>query len=181
MAEIDWVRRFCLALAGATEQVQWGADLVFKVGGKMFAVMPLEPGGPGREDWPWLSLKCTPEEFAELTERPGVRPAAYLARAKWISLESEQTLGRAEAERLLRKSYELVVAKLPKRLREKIAKGGSAKASNRKKKRKRWRANRTAETRARGRNQRGAKSRSELKLRPPERHGERGSFGHVTG
>jgi predicted DNA-binding protein (MmcQ/YjbR family) len=54
MANIEWVRKFCLALAGATEQIQWGDDLVFKAGGKMFAVMPFEPGGPGREDWPWL-------------------------------------------------------------------------------------------------------------------------------
>ena len=90
VASDDWVREYCLALAGATEQVQWGDDLVFKAGGKMFAVMPLEPtyaarrsggqaGGklnPKHVDWPWLSFKTTPEEFAELTERPGVRPAA---------------------------------------------------------------------------------------------------------
>ena len=130
MAEIEWVREYCLGMAGATEQVQWGDDLVFKVGGKMFAVMPLEPSGPAtagrhaRQEWPWLTLKCAPEEFAEMTERPGVRPAAYLARAKWISLESEDALPRAEVERLLRTSYELVVAKLPKRVQEKISKGG---------------------------------------------------------
>ena len=130
MAEIEWVREYCLGMPGATEQMQWGDDLVFKVGGKMFAVMPLEPGGPAtagrheRQEWPWLTLKCAPEEFAEMTERPGVRPAAYLARAKWISLEREDALPREEVERLLRKSYELVVAKLPKRVQEKISKGG---------------------------------------------------------
>ena len=127
-------------MPGATEQVQWGDDLVFKVGGKMFAVMPLEPGGPatagrpGREDWPWLSLKCSPEEFAELTERPGVRPAAYLARAKWISIESEDALAREEVERLLRKSYELVVAKLPKRTQAQIGDGKARKATAKRKK-----------------------------------------------
>lgn len=130
MAEIEWVRKYCLGMPGATEQMQWGDDLVFKVGGKMFAVMPLEPGGHAsagrheRQEWPWLSLKATPEEFSEMTERPGVRPAAYLARAKWISLESEEALAREEVERLLRKSYELVVEKLPKRVQEKISKGG---------------------------------------------------------
>ena len=129
MANIEWVRKYCLALAGATEQIQWGDDLIFKVAGKMFAGMPLEPGGaaapskPERANWPWLSFKTTPEEFAELTERPGVRPAAYLARAQWVSLESEEALERAEVERLLRKSYELVVARLPKKLQEKIASG----------------------------------------------------------
>ena len=43
MLDIDWLRKICLALPGATEQIQWGNDLLFKVGGKMFAVAPLEP------------------------------------------------------------------------------------------------------------------------------------------
>lgn len=136
MANVEWVRKYCLAMAGATEQVQWEYDLVFKVGGKMFAVMPLEPGRTRHEEWPWISFKATPEEFAELTERPGVRPAAYLARAKWISLESEEALPREEVERLLRKSYELVVAKLPKKAQERIASGKKARTAKRKKRRK---------------------------------------------
>lgn len=148
MAEIEWVRKYCLGMAGATEQMQWGDDLVLKVGGKMFAVIPLEPafaarrsggqaGGKfvaGREEWPWLSFKTSPEEFAELTERPGVRPAAYLARAKWISIESEDALAREEVERLLRKSYELVVAKLPKRTQAQIGDGKARKATAKRKK-----------------------------------------------
>jgi predicted DNA-binding protein (MmcQ/YjbR family) len=113
---IDWIREYCCSLPGATEQVQWGDDLVFKVGGKMFAVMPLEPGGP------WLSFKCTPEEFADLIERPGVRPAAYLARAHWISVETEGALPRGEVERLVRQSYGLVLSKLPKKTQAKILK-----------------------------------------------------------
>ena len=40
---VDWLRELCLSFPGATEQIQWGYDLVFKVGGKMFAVTPLEP------------------------------------------------------------------------------------------------------------------------------------------
>jgi hypothetical protein len=60
---IDWLRRCAKALPHTTETVQWGSDLVFKVGGKMYAVAALEPGPM------CLSLKCTPEEFAELTQR----------------------------------------------------------------------------------------------------------------
>jgi predicted DNA-binding protein (MmcQ/YjbR family) len=71
----EWVRRYCLSLPRATETLQWGHDLVFKIGGKMFAVMNLEPFPP------WLSFKCSAEDFAELTERPGIIPAPYLARA----------------------------------------------------------------------------------------------------
>jgi predicted DNA-binding protein (MmcQ/YjbR family) len=112
---IDQLRELCLSFPGATEQIQWGDDLLFKVGGKMFAVTPLVPAKI------WISLKANPENFAELTERPGVLPAPYLARAKWISLESSDALPDAEISQLLRESYELVVAKLPRKIRESIA------------------------------------------------------------
>lgn len=75
----------------------------------MFAVMPLEPGALS------LSFKCTPEHFADLTERPDVRPAAYLARAHWISLETENALPRLEVEKLILESYQLVTARLSKK------------------------------------------------------------------
>jgi predicted DNA-binding protein (MmcQ/YjbR family) len=109
---VDWVRRHCLSFRHTTEAVQWGHDLVFKVAGKMYAAMPLEPPFDV-----WLSFKCTPEEFAELTERPGIIPAPYMARAYWIALENEHALPAAEVKRLLRQSYELVLAKLPKKRR----------------------------------------------------------------
>ena len=104
---IDQLRQFCLSLPGTTEQIQWGDNLLFKVGGKMFVVIPLEPARV------WLTLKADPEEFAELTERPGIIPAPYLARAKWISIETRDTLTQSEVSALLRKSYELVFGKLP--------------------------------------------------------------------
>jgi predicted DNA-binding protein (MmcQ/YjbR family) len=111
---IDRLRKLCLSFPGTTEQIQWGDDLLFKVGGRMFAVTRLEPAKV------WLSLKADPEKFAELTERPGVIPAPYLARAKWIALESADALPDAELAQLLRDSYELVRAKLPRKLNESI-------------------------------------------------------------
>jgi predicted DNA-binding protein (MmcQ/YjbR family) len=114
---VEWVRRQCLSFPHATEQVQWEDDLVFKIGGKMFAVTPLEPRGV------YLSFKCSPEEFAELTDLAGIIPAPYLARAQWIALESEDALPAAEVKRLLRKSYDLVFAKLTKKVRTELAKG----------------------------------------------------------
>jgi predicted DNA-binding protein (MmcQ/YjbR family) len=106
--DIEWVRRHCLSFPRATEQVQWGDHLVFKVAGKIFAVLALEPGGH------WLSLKCTPEEFAELAERPGIAQAPYFARSHWVAVESEDTVAPPEIRRLIGRSYELVCAKLPK-------------------------------------------------------------------
>ena len=108
---VEWIRRHCLSFPHATEQVQWGDNLVFKVGGKMFAVTSFEPRDI------YLSLKCTLEEFGELTELPGIIPAPYLARAKWIALENENALPAAQIKRLVRNSYDLVFAKLPKKTR----------------------------------------------------------------
>jgi len=47
MMNIDQLRKLCLSFPGATEQIQWGDDLLFKVGGKMFAVTRLEPPRSG--------------------------------------------------------------------------------------------------------------------------------------
>jgi predicted DNA-binding protein (MmcQ/YjbR family) len=116
---IDQVRKLCLSFPGATEQIQWGSDLLFKVGGKMFAVTTLEPAKV------WLCLKATPESFAELTERQGVIPAPYLARAKWVALETREAVSIPELEQLLRESYEMVRAKLPRKMQDGLAKTGA--------------------------------------------------------
>jgi predicted DNA-binding protein (MmcQ/YjbR family) len=76
MMDVDFVRRCCKSQPHVTEHVQWGNDLVFKVAEKMFAVTPLEPAKT------CLAFKCAPEDFAELTERPGIIPAPYMARAQ---------------------------------------------------------------------------------------------------
>jgi predicted DNA-binding protein (MmcQ/YjbR family) len=123
--DIDWVRQHCLSLAGVTEQVQWEDDLVFKVGGKMFAVLPLEPGER------WLSFKCTPGEFADLIERPGIIPAPYLARAHWVALEHDASLSRAEIARLLSQAHDAVFAKLSKKAHAAILKPKTRKTKSR--------------------------------------------------
>jgi predicted DNA-binding protein (MmcQ/YjbR family) len=114
---IDQIRALCLSFPGATEQIQWGDDLLFKVGGKMFAVAALEPAKV------CLSFKVTPENFAELTERPGIIPAPYLARAKWVALESPEVLAPSEFPKLLKESYELILAKLPRKIQMAIRSG----------------------------------------------------------
>jgi predicted DNA-binding protein (MmcQ/YjbR family) len=109
---IDWIRDLCLSFPHTTEQVQWGDDLVFKVAGKIHAITVLNPAKI------WLCFKVSPEKFAELTERPGVIPAPYLARAKWIALETKDALSPDELSLLLRESYDMVVAKLPRKTRK---------------------------------------------------------------
>jgi predicted DNA-binding protein (MmcQ/YjbR family) len=114
---IEKIRAFCLALPGTTEDLQWGSDLLFRIGRKIYVSACLDPSAPVR-----LSLKCTPEEFAELTEREGIAPAAYVARYHWISLERWDALEPREIERLVRKSYELVLAGLPRKIAAQLAK-----------------------------------------------------------
>ena len=114
---IDWVRGLCLSLPGTTEEEVWENDLTFKVAGKMFAHTVLIPAPV------WLSFKASEESFAELVERQGVIPAPYLARAKWVALETKDALPPDELAQLLRASYEMVVAKLPKVAREALASG----------------------------------------------------------
>jgi len=119
----EWVRELCLSLPGASEHVIWGSDLTFKVAGKMFAHTVLEPAPV------WLSFKTDPERFYELTERPDIIPAPYMARAQWIALETRDALGREELSGLIRRSYDLVVAKLPIKTRKSLAgtpQGGAA-------------------------------------------------------
>jgi predicted DNA-binding protein (MmcQ/YjbR family) len=108
---VDALRRFCLSFPEVKENLQWGDDLCFKVRGKIFAVLNLG-SAPQR-----LSLKCTPEGFAELVEQQGISPAPYVGRYKWVLLEGPDVLPAAELEDLIRQSYELVAAKLPKRRR----------------------------------------------------------------
>jgi predicted DNA-binding protein (MmcQ/YjbR family) len=113
--DIEELRRYCLEFPHTTENIQWGADLCFKVDGKLFAVAPLEVA-PVR-----LSFKCSPENFAELCERPDIIPAPYMARAQWVALKSYISVRDNELRELLAESYRLVWERLPKRRREELA------------------------------------------------------------
>ena len=135
---VDWLRELCLSFPGATEQIQWGSDLLFKVGGKMFAITPLEPAPV------CLSFKASPEQFAELTERPNIIPAPYLARAQWVALETREAVPQSELAALLRDSYEMIAAKLPKKIRESLSgsKPSARKSSQKKSAKKKRRSGR---------------------------------------
>src|SRR5437588_13020532 len=102
--DIETTRAYCLSFPHATENVQWGNDLVFKIAGKMFAVLVLE----GASKY-CLSLKCTEEKFAELIEQDGIDPAPYSARYHCLAFESFDLLIEKELKGLLRNSYDLML------------------------------------------------------------------------
>jgi predicted DNA-binding protein (MmcQ/YjbR family) len=112
---LEKIREYCLSLPHATEEVLWQKDLVFKIGGKMFAVIGLDAGPESQ-----FSFKCTPEEFAELTELNGIIPAPYAARYHWVAVQKPGALKQAEIKRLIKDSYEMVKGKLPKKFRERL-------------------------------------------------------------
>ena len=103
--KVDTIREFCLAFPQATENLQWGDDLCFKIGGKIFAIVSL--------DNPRLCFKCAPEMFAELIEREDIHPAPYVGRYKWVMLDRIDALRWDELRELIRQSYEMVAAKAP--------------------------------------------------------------------
>ncbi len=124
---VDSIRAYCLSFPRATENLQWGDDLCFKIGGKIFVIVGL--------DNPRLCFKCTPEIFAELIEREDIHPAPYVGRYKWVMLDRLDAVRWEELEELIRQSYEMVAAKVPgKKSGKKMA---LSKSAHRKKKAKR--------------------------------------------
>ena len=126
--DAESVRKFCLSLPYVTEDVQWESDLLFRIGNKMFAVVALDAATDHR-----LSFKCTPEVFAELTEREGIVPAPYVARYHWVALQRFDALPERELKELLRSAYQLILEKLPRKSREQLESPAATGRSSRKK------------------------------------------------
>ena len=106
--DLDSIRNYCLSLPHATEDIQWGNDLLFRISGKIFTGMSLDPPHS-------LLFKCTPEKFDELIELDGIIPAPYMARNKWVMLERLDALSDAEIKQLIQISYGMIFAKLTKK------------------------------------------------------------------
>lgn len=111
---IEELRAFCLSLPHATEDVKWGNDLTFCIGKKMFAVTGLETAVQS------ISIKCTPEKFAELVEIDGIIPAHYVARYHWVTVENLDALPKNELKDLIKNSYKMVWEKLPKGVKKNL-------------------------------------------------------------
>jgi len=122
---IDWIRAFCLSLPHATEDVQWEHDLLFRISGKMFCVANMEPQLVPTK----IAFKCTPEQFAELTEMEGIIPAPYMARNHWVAMIDMDALRQPELKELIRNSYQLVLEKLPKKIQAALGPKPAAKAA----------------------------------------------------
>ena len=106
--DIESLRSLCHKLPGVTEDIKWGNDLCFCIADKMFCVAGLQTPTS-------VSFKVKDEEFDEMSSRPGMEPAPYVARYKWVLVTDMNKLTKKQWEHYVRQSYELVKSKLPKK------------------------------------------------------------------
>jgi predicted DNA-binding protein (MmcQ/YjbR family) len=106
---------YCSKLPAATMVVQWEGVQVFKVGGKMFCLIAPADHSVGR-----ISFKSAPEHYDALSRSPGFRPAPYLARAKWVSIDDPASLTDGEMKAYLKRAYAVIAAALPKRKQKEL-------------------------------------------------------------
>ena len=118
---IELLREICRLLPGVEEDIKWEDNLCFLIGGKIFCIANLSGNHSA-------SFKVTEEEFEELADRPGLCPAPYLAKNKWIMAERPDAITRKEWERYLAQSYNLITSKLPAKTRAALFRKKNAKS-----------------------------------------------------
>ena len=113
LMDIETLREICLKLPAVTEDIKWEHDLCFSVGSRMFCVASLDPPFS-------CSFKVKPAEFEEMSVREGCKPAPYMARAQWVLVTDAARMSKKEWERHIQESYEMIKAKLTKKLRTEL-------------------------------------------------------------
>jgi predicted DNA-binding protein (MmcQ/YjbR family) len=109
----DDVLGICLGLPGAEETYPFGDEVaVIKVGGRMFALVPLSEGPAS------VNLKCDPARALELRDAyPGIRPGYHQNKRHWNTVDLDGSVEDDVVRGLIEDSYDLVVAGLPRAAR----------------------------------------------------------------
>ncbi len=112
---IEEFREFCIGMKGVTEELPFDENtLVFKVMGKMFALT-------GMDNFVSVNVKCDPEKAIELREEyNAVKPGYHMNKKHWNTIEVNSDMSDQELRDWVLHSYDLVVAKLPKKTREEL-------------------------------------------------------------
>lgn len=112
----EQINAFCASLPHATHVVQWGSSDVWKIGGKLFAVVTTSDDGPA------VTFKASEMAFEILSDQPGLRPAPYLASRglKWIQHYAEPGLSDASLRDHIQASYDMVASGLTKKARAEL-------------------------------------------------------------
>jgi predicted DNA-binding protein (MmcQ/YjbR family) len=111
---VEDISAICKSLPLVSEDIKWGHDLVFSIGGKMFCVVGLDQSPTS------ASFKVTDDEFEEISTWPGFKPAPYVAKYKWVLIDDITKMNRSKWEQFINQSYELVKAKLPPKIRKQL-------------------------------------------------------------
>jgi predicted DNA-binding protein (MmcQ/YjbR family) len=112
----EGVLDLCGSYPGALEDYPFGDGVaVFKVGGRMFALVTLD------DDQGRVNLKCDPDLALELRSTfPAVSPGYHANKRHWNTVELDGSIGDDELREMIDHSYELVVSKLPRAERTKL-------------------------------------------------------------
>jgi len=110
---------FCLSKRGVTEHFPFDEDtLVFKVGGKMFALSSLREWENGS---PSINLKCDPERSEELrAEYDDIKPGFHMSKTHWNTVAVNSNVSDMLVKELIDHSYELVFKSLSKKIQGEI-------------------------------------------------------------
>ncbi len=106
------VEKFCLSLKATSLVVQWGDSRVYKVGGKVFAILSAASEKPHR-----LSFKVSEDSFHILTHEPHIIQAPYCAKGQWVCLERLQALNSKDLKAYLSRAHTLIATGLTKKKR----------------------------------------------------------------
>jgi predicted DNA-binding protein (MmcQ/YjbR family) len=109
------IKKYCTDLPHVTADIKWEIDHVYSVGGKMFAMATTN-----KNRGTFVCFKVDDDRFLELTDRPGIIPAPYLARMKWVQLNDINALGDSELKSLLSRAHTIVAMKLTKKMRREL-------------------------------------------------------------
>jgi predicted DNA-binding protein (MmcQ/YjbR family) len=114
--DVESFREYCLKKPQVNEGTPFGEDvLVFKVAGKIFALLALD------EIPATANLKCDPDLALELRDRfEQVCPGYHMNKKHWNTVEIDGGLPERELQKMIDHSYDLVVASLPKATRTKL-------------------------------------------------------------
>ena len=112
--DIEALSELCKSFKAVTTDIKWEDHLCFNIGSKMFFIVSLE-------NIPTTaSFKTIDNDFEELIELEGFKPAPYLARYKWVFVDDVTRLTEDQWKLYIEKSYRAIAAKLPKKLQREL-------------------------------------------------------------
>jgi len=107
---------YCRSLQSTTNVIQWGNATVWKIGGKIFAIC--SHWGKGEQQK--ISFKCSDLSYQILCELPGIVPAPYLARAKWVQITTPEAMSDEDIRAYIKTAYDIISQKLTRAKRKEL-------------------------------------------------------------